>query len=98
VLLFLLKLISNWYKSSLVANTAKILLLENLARTYALVQNTSGIAVTLILGNTSGATLGKGIVLLPYGSYEIAFNNLYVGVVSAISSANVEINLVECVE
>lgn len=85
-------------KSSLVANQAKILLNENTARTYALIQNISGVSVTLILGNTAGATLGKGITLLPYGSYSIEASNLYVGVVSALSSSAAELALVECVE
>lgn len=85
-------------KSSLVVNQAKILLNENSARTYALIQNISSVSVTLILGNTGGATLGKGIILLPYGSYQIAASNLYVGVVSAMSGANAELAITECVE
>lgn len=85
-------------KSSLVANQAKILLNENTARTYALIQNISGATVTLILGNTAGATLGRGITLLPYGSYQIAAGNLYVGVVSALSGVSGELAIVECVE
>lgn len=85
-------------KSSLVGNQAKILLNENTARTYALIQNISGATVTLILGNTGGATLGKGIVLLPYGSYQIAASNLYIGVVSAMSASVAELAITECVE
>ena len=88
----------NAQKSILVANQAKILLNENTARTYALIQNISGATVTLILGNTGGATLGKGITLLPYGSYQIAASNLYVGVVSAMAASVAELAITECVE
>lgn len=83
--------------STLTANQAKILLTENAARTYAFVQNLSSAAVTLVLGSATNAAINKGILLLPYGSYEISSNNLYVGAVSAISTSNAELSIVECV-
>jgi hypothetical protein len=70
---------------SLIANSAAEIIPANSERKYAAFLNNSTVDITLILGETNKAALNKGIVLRPGGSYEINSNNLYVGVVSAIS-------------
>lgn len=85
-------------KVSLTANSSRILSQENSTRIYALIQNTSSAIVTLILGSTTNATVGKGILLLPMGSYEISTTNLYVGAIGAVSEAEAQLTFVECVE
>ncbi len=85
-------------KTSLSANVAKEIIPVNDNRMFALFQNPSGVSITLVLGETTGATVGKGIVLLPYGSFEITRDNLYTGKISAISSSAAELVYVECVK
>jgi hypothetical protein len=84
--------------SNLTANQAKMLLVENTNRTYTLIQNLSSVSVTVALGAVGTAALNKGIILLPFGSYEITNDNLYVGTISAISASNADLSLVECIK
>lgn len=84
-------------KAVLTANVAKILSQANGNRTYALYINVGSTPITLILGDiTTGAAVGKGIPLLPYGSYTINSDNLYTGKVSAIAASAAELSFVEC--
>lgn len=83
-------------KAVLIANTAKLVVERNGNRQYGLFVNQSSTAITLILGDITGATIGKGIPLLPYGSYTIGRENLYTGKVSAIASVAAELSFVEC--
>lgn len=74
-------------KISLTASTALDILPKNQKRLYAAFVNNSQTNITLVLGSRSGAVIDEGIILKPSGSYEITQINLYVGTVSAISSA-----------
>ncbi|ALF52983.1 hypothetical protein ACX27_09170 [Nostoc piscinale CENA21] len=80
-------------------NVGDEVLNENSNRQYAVFVNNSLYDITLILGDKSKGTVGKGIILKPRGgSYEINQTNLYVGKVSAISANNCKLSFVECVE
>jgi hypothetical protein len=83
---------------SLIANSAAEIIAANSERKYAAFINNSTVDITLILAETSKAALNKGIILRPGGSYEINSNNLYVGVVSAISKFACKLIFVECIE
>ena len=76
-----------------------IVVLEANPRLYAAFINNSSIPITLSLGAKDKARVNHGIVLTPFGgSFEINQNNLYQGVVSAISSEKCNLSFVECVE
>lgn len=83
-------------KASLVANIAKLVSEANSNRGYGLYINVGTVPITLVLGDTTNAAIGKGIPLLPYGSYKIGQDNLYIGKISAIASAAAELSYVEC--
>jgi hypothetical protein len=74
-------------KVNLNANGAVNFLPANPDRVYAIFVNSSSEEITLILGDTTAAAVGKGIPLIPGANYEINKSNLYTGKISAISSA-----------
>ena len=80
---------------SLPANSARQILDTNASRKSALIQNVSANQVTLQLNDIVGAVVGKGIILLPGGSYEISLLNLHTGKISAISAGDSEITVSE---
>ena len=76
-------------KGAAITGTSSVVLAANPARRYAVFVNDGSIPIYIALDDT--AVMNKGIRLNANGgSYEIGFNNFYVGVVSAIcaSSAN----------
>ena len=79
-------------------NTNGTSLLEaNANRSYAVFINNSNIDITLVLGESTKAVNGKGIIIKPRGgSYEINQNNLYTGKISAIATSTCKISFVEC--
>ena len=84
-------------KIQLSANTANSFLGANKNRIYAVIINTSiSEKITLVLGETNGTAIGKGIVLYPGGSFEINLDNLYVGKITALAEAACELSYVEC--
>lgn len=80
---------------SLPANSARQVLDTNVNRKSALIQNVSANQITLQLNDVVGASVGKGIILLPGGSYEINLLNLHTGKISAIAAADSEITVSE---
>ncbi|MBD2492392.1 hypothetical protein [Aulosira sp. FACHB-615] len=86
-------------EKSLTKNVGDKVLSENGNRQYAVFVNNSLYDITLILGDKSKGTVGKGIILKPRGgSFEINQSNLYIGEVSAISANNCKLSFVECIE
>ncbi|MCC5641129.1 hypothetical protein LC593_35975 [Nostoc sp. CHAB 5844] len=83
---------------SLIANSATEILTAKSERKYAAFVNNSTVEITLALGEPGKTAINKGIVLKPGGSYEINSNNLYIGVVSAISKFACKLSFMECVE
>ncbi|MBD2596461.1 hypothetical protein H6G74_19300 [Nostoc spongiaeforme FACHB-130] len=84
---------------NLLTNIATNVVDENPNRIYALFQNNSKFDITLILGDSKGSGLEKGIVLYARGGcFQIDTTNLYIGKVSAISANNCKLSFVECVE
>ena len=75
--------------SSTVGTTAVQILAASATRQYALFTNDSDTVIYLNLGASSTAAIGKGMRLNANGgSYEISSDNLYIGIISAISSAD----------
>lgn len=83
---------------SLIANEVNILLSANESRNYALLTNNSNTDITLVLGEAETATPGQGLILKPGGNYEINSDNLYTGVISAVTAFDCQIFCVECIE
>ena len=77
-------------------NDSVIVLPENPNRIYAIIVNPSKYVVTLNFGEER-AEIGKGLILNGKGSsYEITFLNLFVGAITAICGAKVNIGVIEC--
>ena len=85
-------------EKSLSANVKAEILKTNPNRKYAALINTSGVDITLILGDTDQGGINKGIILNPRGSYEINANNLYLGKIVAVALSTCKLSFVECVE
>ncbi|MBD2416066.1 hypothetical protein H6G80_03145 [Nostoc sp. FACHB-87] len=83
---------------ALTANNTSVILAANELRTYALLTNNSLIDITIILGEIEIATPGLGIVIKPGGNYEINLDNLYKGVITAVSANDSQLFCVECSE
>lgn len=80
------------------AKTA-VVILEATPRLYAAFVNNSAVPITLSLGAKDKARINHGIVISPFGgSFEINQNNLYQGIVSAISPEKCSLSFVECIE
>lgn len=80
---------------SLTGNSARQILDTNVSRKSALIQNISSNQITLQLNDTTNIAVGRGIILLPGGSYEINLLNLHTGKISAISAGDSEITVSE---
>lgn len=75
--------------SSTIGTTAIDVLSASTTRQYAFFSNDGDANIYLFLGASTTAEVGKGIRLNSSGgSYEINGNNLYTGIVSAISSSS----------
>ncbi|MEH1912748.1 hypothetical protein [Nostoc sp.] len=85
-------------EKELTANVAAVICKANGERKYAAFINNSQIEILLVLSELNKVTLNKGLLLKPGGSYEINFNNLYVGAVCAVSKFTCKLSFVECVE
>ena len=83
----------------LTANTAATVRPALSTRKYLAVINTGSSDVTLILGPTTGATVGTGIILKGGGgsSYETSEAiGLYTGAISAIAASSATLAWTEC--
>ncbi|MBD2365190.1 hypothetical protein H6G36_29235 [Anabaena minutissima FACHB-250] len=78
--------LSQPFTQLLIQNTSQVILPFNEARKYAIFTNEGTSKLYLNLGGT--AEIGKGIPLLPGGSYEITQDINYKGIVSAIALGN----------
>ena len=78
------------------AGVAITLLPANAFRAYAVFQNVGNNGdITLYLGDALEP--GEGIIVKPWGSYEINHNNLYIGKIMGISGyTSAQINFTEC--
>ncbi len=85
-------------EKELTPNVAAVIVKANGERKYAAFTNNSKIEILLVLSELNKVTNNKGLLIKPGGSYEINFNNLYVGTVCAVSKFSCKLSFVECVE
>lgn len=85
-------------EKELTANLAAVVMPANSARKYAVIVNSSAVEIVLTLGALSTVSNNKGLTLKPGGSFEINFNNLYVGAICALSKFACKLSFMECIE